>query len=608
MRRHWLIPQRAISVNVGSGALSESADVVAGSGAVSGALTPVFSYPSGFAAAHSAFNLCSDANAFSGSQILLCSSTPGAHEAGAAWYNTPVDIRTFTAEFEIQMPTLAQLTAAVGGGAPPANIAGASFTIQNNTGPYSPNQIHPGAAWTSVDANMAGCGAFDAPGQYPMNSSVSLVLGQNPYDQVCYPFGGVPNYMGLFLNGCPTGHLVPFNDINPYGLSFYDGNVISASITYDGSILTAVLTDTVTGAQARQSWPVDIPSVVRANTAYIGWTGGEVPACIIPLNSASYWTGYNGRLATPTFSVSSGSYATAQTVAISGPAGASIYYTTNGLLPTTRSTLYTGPITVSTTTPLQAIAIESGYTDSYVAKASYAIGSTSAPLINYPSGFAANDGIALVGVAALSGTDIVLAPSTATPSGFYNGMCGAAWYPIPVNVATFASHFQLQWTGGSRNGLTFCIQNQPPTSSNATGLYVTGGPSALGGGNQGLGYAIQGGVGYTDYAGILASIAVAFDLYTTPNSVGLYTNGAFPTGSQQATGLNFVSGDIFDVALSYDGTTLALTMTDTTTSASFSYSWPINIPATVGASTAYAGFTGAVGSGNANQIVKNWTM
>ena len=60
------------------------------------------------------------------------------------------------------------------------------------------------------------------------------------------------------------------------------------------------------------------------------------------------------------------------TVTISNTSpGAPIYYTTDGTTPTTNSTLYTGPFTVTTTVNVQAIAAEAGYVNSAVASASF---------------------------------------------------------------------------------------------------------------------------------------------------------------------------------------------------------------------------------------------
>jgi subtilase family serine protease len=78
--------------------------------------------------------------------------------------------------------------------------------------------------------------------------------------------------------------------------------------------------------------------------------------------------------ATPTFSIAPGTYASAQTVAISDSTpGATIYYTANGTPPTTSSTPYNGPITVSSSETIEAIATASGYSTSAVASAAYVI-------------------------------------------------------------------------------------------------------------------------------------------------------------------------------------------------------------------------------------------
>jgi len=78
--------------------------------------------------------------------------------------------------------------------------------------------------------------------------------------------------------------------------------------------------------------------------------------------------------ATPTFNPGAGSYASAQTVAITSTTpGAVIYYTADGTTPTTASTRYTAPVTVSTSRTLQAIATAPGFSTSLVGTAAYVI-------------------------------------------------------------------------------------------------------------------------------------------------------------------------------------------------------------------------------------------
>jgi LysM repeat protein len=91
-------------------------------------------------------------------------------------------------------------------------------------------------------------------------------------------------------------------------------------------------------------------------------------------NSAVATATYTIAAKTPVFSPNGGTYTSAQTVTITdATTGAAIYYTTNGTTPTTASTLYTGPVTVSSTETLKAIAVASGYSNSAMATATYTI-------------------------------------------------------------------------------------------------------------------------------------------------------------------------------------------------------------------------------------------
>jgi hypothetical protein len=99
------------------------------------------------------------------------------------------------------------------------------------------------------------------------------------------------------------------------------------------------------------------------------------------LVAGRYIIGGSPTAATPTFSPGAGTYSSAQSVSISdATSGATIYYTTNGTTPTTTSTEYTGPITVSPTEKLQAIAATKEDTDSGVASAAYSISAVVAVL------------------------------------------------------------------------------------------------------------------------------------------------------------------------------------------------------------------------------------
>ena len=92
------------------------------------------------------------------------------------------------------------------------------------------------------------------------------------------------------------------------------------------------------------------------------------------VGTAAYAINLTTQAATPTFSPVAGTYTSAQSVTISdATSGATIHYTTNGTTPTTSSTVYSGPITVSTSETIEAIATASGYSTSAVGSTAYTI-------------------------------------------------------------------------------------------------------------------------------------------------------------------------------------------------------------------------------------------
>ncbi|MCU1240423.1 MAG: hypothetical protein JWO71_1149 [Candidatus Acidoferrum typicum] len=81
------------------------------------------------------------------------------------------------------------------------------------------------------------------------------------------------------------------------------------------------------------------------------------------------------RAPAPTFNPPQGTYTTTLSVAISdADTAATIYYTVDGSVPTASSSVYTGPIPVSVTTTITAIAVRPGYLTSPVTPSVYTIG------------------------------------------------------------------------------------------------------------------------------------------------------------------------------------------------------------------------------------------
>jgi hypothetical protein len=118
--------------------------------------------------------------------------------------------------------------------------------------------------------------------------------------------------------------------------------------------------------------PYSDPITVSATTTItaFAWVMGYSPS---PIVSATYTL--PPQVAPPVFNPAGGVYTTTQTVSIStATPGATIRYTTDGSTPSeTVGTVYAGPITVSATTTVNAIAYKSGDFDSSLATANYVI-------------------------------------------------------------------------------------------------------------------------------------------------------------------------------------------------------------------------------------------
>jgi hypothetical protein len=251
-------------------------------------------------------------------------------EAGSVYWDAPINVQAFTTDFEFQLSN--------------AQGNGFTFTLQN-------------MGLTALGGDSAGLGY--------QNIQKSVAIKFNFYNYE----GEGSNSTGIYTDGEPP--LLPTVDITPSGIELGGGDAIEAHLTYNGTTLTLNLHDPVTNDSFTKSWTIDIPKIVGANTAYVGFTGGTggLSASQKLLN----WT-YSTQSVPPTFAPRAGTYTAPQKVTLSSAtANAAIYYTTNRTAPNATSTVYSGPIPVVASETIEAVAISPAAGSSSIASAAYVI-------------------------------------------------------------------------------------------------------------------------------------------------------------------------------------------------------------------------------------------
>ncbi|MGC2477984.1 MAG: chitobiase/beta-hexosaminidase C-terminal domain-containing protein, partial [Candidatus Sulfotelmatobacter sp.] len=204
---------------------------------------------------------------------------------------------------------------------------------------------NPSAATINASGTVTAVAVGNTGITATLNSIVSNTAALSV--QVPKPPAGAPSFspMSGIYN---SPQIVTLSDGTP-GVSIYyttDGSIPTINSPLYAGAISVATTTTIRAIAAGNGYP---PSSVATAT-------------------------YTIQAVTPTFSPGSGTYNTSQSVTLSDTTpGVSIYYTTNGSIPTTNSTLYTGPIAVASTTTIKAIAARNGYSQSSVANATYTI-------------------------------------------------------------------------------------------------------------------------------------------------------------------------------------------------------------------------------------------
>ena len=171
--------------------------------------------------------------------------------------------------------------------------------------------------------------------------------------------------------------------------------------------------------------------------------------------------------AKPTFSPAGGTFIAAQSVTIScTTAGATIYYTTDGTDPSsTNGTVYSAPISVSTTTTIKAIAIKEGLPNSAIATATYTITGKTQATVSI-----SGDGVSNGEKTVTYGTSPFTLTASANPAGT-NGAW--TWTSSDEGVATVDNTGKVTVKAASDESVTITASYTSDTSFGSAAISLT---------------------------------------------------------------------------------------------------------------------------------------
>jgi subtilase family serine protease/N-acetylneuraminic acid mutarotase len=374
---------------------------------------------------------------------------------------------------------------------------------------------------TSCSINTPSMCNNSAPAPYGLSGGQAGYLVTAGYDEVT-GLGSldVTNFLNAWTN---TATATPV--FNPVAGTYTSKQNVTISDATSGAAIYYTIDGTVpTTSSTKYTTAISVSSTETIKA--IAMSSGSLTSAVA---SATYT--FNPA-ATPVFNPAAGTYANAQTVTISdSTAGATINYTTDGTTPTTSSTTYTGPITVSTAETVKAIASVSGYMTSAVASASYIIHPAAAPTFSLAGGLYST--VQTVAISdATAGATIYYTIDGSTPTS------SSLKYTAPIMVSSSVTLNAIAMAQGyspspvSTVTYTVKLLAATPTFSVTPGSYTVGVTVAIGDSTPGVNiyYTTDGTTPTTR-----SSIYIAPLTISTPETIKAFATSSNNTDSAVAT-------------------------------------------------------------------------
>jgi hypothetical protein len=344
------------------------------------------------------------------SLVLINTDLSSSHIMNFSGTNPPLGTVT---ERQLAPSSLNEMNEAHTGNA--TNLTAATVAIETSTLSNPGSVTLPPYSVTALDYTTTGTATAATPTFTPAGGTYAAPQSVTIYDAISgatiyYTTNGTaPTTASTKYSGAISVNATETLEAIAVAAGYTNSPAVTA--TYTINVTTPTLpapTFSLAGGSYTTSQSVSISDATAGTTIYYTtdgtapttastkYTGAITISATETLKAIAVETGYTNSpaatatytinvttptLPAPTFSLAGGSYTTAQTVTISdATASTTIYYTTDGTAPTTASTKYTGAITISATETLKAIAVETGYTNSPAATATYTINGTTPTL------------------------------------------------------------------------------------------------------------------------------------------------------------------------------------------------------------------------------------